>query len=375
MALPRSVYVHVPFCRHRCGYCNFTLVAQRDDLMDAYLRAIQIEIRQAPPAAIETLFIGGGTPTRLPIEKLQVLFDCLLDHFDCSRLSEWSVEANPLDITPDMVDYLASAGVTRISLGGQSFHPHKLRFLERDHDPDSLNRACELVRTRISNLSLDLIFGTPDESREVWLNDLTQALLNRPKHISTYGLTIEKGTRFWNRTLHQQVMQADEDTSAELYQTGIEHLASRGFLQYEVSNFCQSGFECRHNQAYWDCEEYFGFGPGAARFVQQERATNHQSTTTYMKRILSGQDPTVERESLDREQRAREILIFGLRQMKGIQPKEFQQRTGVAITDVVGDQIDKLLQQGFLETDPDTARIRLTPSGLLISDSLWPELL
>src|SRR6187401_289935 len=197
---PRAAYIHVPFCRRRCGYCNFTLVAGRDDLIDAYLEALALELRGLEqPREVDTLFFGGGTPTHLPPERLERLFALVREWFPLAEGGELSIEANPVDLDEARSSILASAGVTRVSLGAQSFHSWKLKALERDHDGDTVRAAFTFARQFASSVSLDLIFGVPGETPADWQEDLSEAIALAPDHVSTYGLTFEKGTSFWSR--------------------------------------------------------------------------------------------------------------------------------------------------------------------------------
>ncbi|MEC9092645.1 MAG: radical SAM family heme chaperone HemW [Planctomycetota bacterium] len=373
MPTPTSVYVHVPFCRHRCGYCNFTLVAGRDELIARYLQAIELEISKVKPGRITTLFLGGGTPTHLAIPDLERLLNVLENKFEFAEDLEFSIEGNPVDFDRELVDFLAARKVSRVSLGGQSYNPKKLEFLERDHDENQIGQAIALIESRIKNCSLDLILGVPGETLEDWSNDLGKTIQHKVQHVSTYSLTIEKGTRFWNRQNKNRKMTVDETGAVELYQMAITELRANGYRHYEVSNFSKPGYECQHNINYWNGGEYYGFGPGASRYVDRVRATNHQSTSQYLKLVSQGRDPTVEREEIDNEQSAREKLIFGLRQIEGFQLDDFSSRTGYAVSELVGDELRDLCDANLLEVKD--GRLRLTLKGLLVSDSLWPRFL
>lgn len=373
-ARPRAAYVHVPFCAHRCGYCNFTLVAGRDDLIDAYLRALAGELeRIGGPHELDTLFIGGGTPTHLPPAALERLLATLRRTFTLAGDYEFSVEANPVDLSPERVALLADQGVTRLSLGVQSFDAAKLRLLERDHSPAQARRACELALGRLPTVSLDLIFGVPGETLDVWEHDLAEALASGCPHVSTYGLTFERGTAFWSRLEHGAISRLDEETERQLYATAIDRLSAAGFEHYEVSNFARPGHRCRHNEAYWRGDAYFAAGPGAASYVDGRRAMNHRSTTTWLKRVLAGESPVAESEVLSPQDRAREQLVFGLRRLAGVERNEFAARTGYTIDQLVGDELARFVAAGLLSDDG--CRVRLTREGLFVSDGLWPHFL
>lgn len=371
---PRSAYIHVPFCRHRCGYCNFTLIAGRDDLIGAYLEALAKELAWLErPREVDTLFLGGGTPTHLSPHELESLLDLVLRWFPLATNAEFSVEANPADITSERAAVLASFGVTRVSLGCQSFDGAKLRTLERDHDAAQIKYAVETCQKFAQSVSLDLIFGVPGESLEVWKNDLAQGLALAPQHLSTYGLTIEKGTPFFMRSERGELIKAGEDLEATMYEVAIDTLAANGLEHYEVSNFARPKFACRHNQTYWRHQPFFAAGPGAASFLGGTRSVNHRSTTTYLNRIAAGESPIAESETLSAEDSARERLVFGLRELAGVHLGEFYAATGFRVEVLGGRALEEFLAIGMLEIIAE--RLRLTRRGLLISDALWPELL
>lgn len=371
---PRAAYVHVPFCRHRCGYCNFTLVAGRDDLVEPYLEALERELSALmDPRPVDTLFIGGGTPTQLAPRQLARLLRLVRRWFPPSNGYEWSVEANPSDVTAAVIELLAEAGVTRLSLGVQSFDDGKLRRLERDHCRDRVVEALQQARPHFASLSIDLIFAVPGETAAVWERDLREAIEAPVDHVSCYGLTIERGTRFYGRRLRGELRGAPEELEARMYEAAIQRLSAAGFEHYEVSNFARPGHICRHNTVYWRGLPYFAAGPGAARYVAGCREVNHRSTTAWLKRVLSGQSPVAEREHLTAEETARERLVFGLRMLRGIERERFELETGYELEALAGDVLRRLVRLGLLLDDG--ACIRLSHRGLLVSDLLWPDLL
>jgi oxygen-independent coproporphyrinogen III oxidase len=368
------VYVHVPFCRHRCGYCSFTLIAGRDDLVDRFLVAVEREMEMwGGPHSVRTLYLGGGTPSHLRPDQFRRLVEALRRHFPLEPDYEWSLEANPADVTPEAVSLWADLGVTRLSLGAQSFDAVKLRTLERDHSATIIRQAVDGARRRISDISLDLIFAAPGETREVWRADLRQALELAPTHVSTYGLTYERGARFWGQRERGELAAADEELERHMYEEAIERLTCAGLEHYEVSNFALPGRRSRHNEVYWSGEEYFAVGPGAASYVDGERRMNHGSTTTYLRRVLAGQSPVHERERLGPRQRATEYLVFGLRRLEGVRRDVFRQVTGFEMDELVGPELQRYVQWGLLADNGQS--VRLTPAGLPVSDSIWPDLL
>lgn len=372
---PRAAYLHVPFCRHRCGYCNFTLVAGRDDLIAAYLQTLELELQTLrEPREVDTLFLGGGTPTHLPPGELQRLLAFAQHWFPLAAGGEFSIEANPNDLDEARCDVLAQAGVTRVSLGAQSFDADKLQRLERDHVAADIELAVERASAFARSVSLDLIFGAPGETLMSWQRDLDCALaLRQVSHVSTYGLTFDRGAPFYGRLQRGEIRQVEEDIERAMYERAIDTLTGAGFEHYEVSNFANPGQRCRHNETYWLGREFYAAGPGAARYLNGQREVNHRSTTTYIRRLLAGQSPVAETEELCPEDRARERLVFGLRRLAGVERATFERETGYQIDALVGPPLAKYVAQGFLADDGQT--IRLTRSGLLISDALWPAFL
>ena len=373
-AEPRAAYLHVPFCAHRCGYCDFTLVAGRDDLTDDYVRAMSVELSSLEyPREVDTLFFGGGTPTHLPPKQLAGLLELTRKWFTLAPGYEWSVEANPFGLTDEKIGLLADAGVNRISLGVQSFDADVLKLLERDHREEEVMSAVERICRRIENVGLDLIFGVPGQSLELWRETLRKAIELRPTHLSTYGLTFEKGTAFWTRREKGALVQLPDELERDMYSVTMDDLAAAGFEHYEISNFARPGFRCRHNQAYWQAIPYFGFGPGAARYINGVRTSNHRSTTTWIKRVLAGESAIGMAEELEPKHRAREALILGLRQLDGIRRDRFQQLTGFNLDELAGSEIARQVTAGNV-TDFGEG-IRLSRTGIFVADSVIVDLL
>ena len=378
---PRSLYIHVPFCALRCGYGDFTLVAGKDHLADKYLDALTLEIdrelrtestTQSKPE-LDTVFFGGGTPTQLSAEQLERLCSIVHDRFQLTQSTEFSVEANPARMTDDKIAVLADAGVNRTSLGVQSFDDATLTMLERDHRRADVFGCVERVRSRIANISLDLIFAVPGQSLPLWESTLQSAVDLSPTHLSTYGLTFEKGTAFWTRREKGELPQATEDLERRMYEVAMEKLAAHDFHQYEISSFARPGFRCRHNQVYWTGQSYFGFGPGAAGLMNNERRQNHRSVTTWLKKVLAGESAIGDVEKLDPESFARELLVLGLRTNDGVDRAWFQETSNFDLDQLGGASIRRLVTQGLLEEKGAT--IRLTHQGRFLADTVAGELL
>ncbi len=365
---PRSVYVHVPFCRHRCGYCNFSVVAGRDYLVDRYLNAIETEIGWLDRHyEIDTLFLGGGTPSHLSPNELSRLMSIIRNRFTIADDAEVTAECNPNDLTVETASALADCGVNRISLGVQSLDAAKLKSLERDHTEHDVRQAVERAKSFASSVSIDMIFASPGESLQGWQSDLDSALKLQTDHVSAYELTYEKGTRFWNRLNAQKVAEADEDARADMYIHTIERLAAVGLDQYEISSFAKQGHRCRHNEVYWNGDPYFAFGPGAARFVDGVREMNHLSTMQYLKLVEAGERPTDFSEQLSGEAAAREQLSIALRHVDGVDCQRFLFQTGFAVDDLLSENGRQWQQQGLIVMGD---RVRLTHEGRMIYNHL-----
>jgi oxygen-independent coproporphyrinogen-3 oxidase len=375
-AWPRAAYVHIPFCAHRCGYCDFATLAGSDHLADRYLDALEVEVgleTASTPRPVATIFIGGGTPTRLTARQLDRLLKMVGRNFPLEQGGEWTVEANPGTLDAEKADVLAGGGVNRVSLGAQSFQPALLRALERDHAPEEVAKALELVRPRFPRWSIDLIFGVPGSTPELWQYDLEAAIALGPSHLSCYGLVYEKGTPLWKQWQAGQVRAVDEEAERTMYAHTIDRTAAAGLAMYEISNFARPAHECRHNLVYWANEPYFGVGLGAARYVHGVRSVNTRDLPAYLRRLEAGLRATGPSETLDPEERARETAVLMLRRTQlGLDRADFLKRTGIVIDTLAGPAVARLAARGLLEDDG--RRVRLTRDGLFLADSVLCEI-
>lgn len=373
---PRALYVHVPFCAHKCGYCDFASLAGADHQADRYLNALEREIALTvtAPAEVDTIFIGGGTPTRLTPEQLARLLLLIRTWFPLRDGGEWTVEANPGTLDLAKVDALVQGGVNRVSLGAQSFQPALLAALERNHDPEDVGRAIAMIRPRFDYWSFDLIFGVPGSTLDDWETDLETALALTPAHLSCYGLVYEKGTELWKQWQAGRVKAVDEEVERAMYAHTIDRLADAGLSQYEISNFAQPGHESRHNLVYWANDAYFGIGLGAARYVDGVRSANTRDLGGYLRRLERGEPATGPTETLDSEARARETAVLMLRRTQlGLERADFIRRTRHDIDQLAGSAITKFVSRGLL--DDDGQRLRFTHEGLFLADSVLCEFL
>jgi len=371
---PHAAYLHLPFCRHHCGYCDYPVVAGRSELVPAFLDALEAELScLGEPHAVETLYLGGGTPSYLPLQALQRVVDMARHWFPLQPGHEFTLEANPADLTAELASQLVSWGVTRVVLGVQSFQDATLAELERDHREEEIRGAVGVLQDSGIHLSLDMMFAVPGQTLAGWQRDLQDSVELAPEHISVLGLVIEQGTPFHARAEKGELVEAGEELQRSMYLAALAQLQGAGFEHYEISSFSKPGHRSRHNQVYWNGEDYYAAGPGATRLINGRRETNHRDTTTYLEKIDAGLSPVCESSLLSTEMAARERLVFGLCQIQGVEAGEFLERTGYPLGELMGEYLEQYTSQGLL--DWDESMLRLTRDGLLVSDSLWPPLL
>lgn len=352
---PLAVYVHIPFCPSKCGYCDFNSYAMDGEIVPRTARAIRDEILRTPhkgrPAA--TVFFGGGTPTFLSTRVLLPILEAVYEVHPPLSDAEITSEANPGTADADKFAAMRQAGFNRLSIGAQSFVDDELVRLERVHKASEIDRAVGLARDAgFENLNLDLMFALPGQSRFVWERNLAHAIDLAPEHLSLYCLTLEENTRFYKRHLKGQLELPDEETQVAMYEFACERAEAAGFRQYEISNFAKPGRECRHNLAYWRCQEYAGYGPGAVGRVGGDRYTNLKHPERYSAAVEANAPLWCESEELDEATLRTERIMLGLRMNEGFDPAS----AGVSL-----DSVRKLVDRGWLQSAP--SGIALSPAG------------
>lgn len=369
---PRSLYAHIPFCFHKCHYCDFYSIVDSRERQAPFTDRLSREIETLgawTAAPLRTIFIGGGTPTLLAFDHWQRLLERLHESFTCADQLEFTVECNPETPSPALFDVLVSGGVNRLSIGAQSFNPAHLHTLERWHDPDSVARAVSMARgAGIDNLSLDLIHGIPGQSLEDWLDDLDHALDLEPAHLSCYCLTYEPGTALTKRRDLGRIVPAHDDLTTDMQLACLDRLRSAGFERYEVSNYARPGHECRHNLAYWRQEDWLAAGPSASAHVAGHRWKNVPHLDHYLSSAVT---PVIDHEPPDARRALIERLMTGCRIAEGIDARaaldharaldETAQRRLQCAADDAG-------ARGWLHIDDD--RWRPTDQGFLFADAL-----
>jgi oxygen-independent coproporphyrinogen-3 oxidase len=365
---PQAAYVHIPFCAHHCGYCDFAVVVGRESQQSAYLDALEAELAALQtPRRVRTIFLGGGTPSYLPLALLERLLKQLRKWFPLAPEGEWTIEANPESLEAEKIALLAQMGVNRVSLGVQSFDADALSVLDRAHDPTAAIAAVERLHGQIERVSVDLIFGVPGQSLAAWRDNLARAIDLGVGHLSTYGLTYEKGTPLWKQRRAGRLIPLEEDAELAQYEAAIDTLEAAGFEHYEISNFARPGQHSLHNETYWANYAYYGVGLGAARYVHLVREVNTRDFNAYLAGRRAWQ-----RESLPAEERARETMAVQLRRSHGIDRAAFAEQTGLTF-DTVANGLPMLVDQGFLHDEGH--RVRLTRRGKPVADGIIERLL
>jgi oxygen-independent coproporphyrinogen-3 oxidase len=366
----RHIYVHVPFCARRCAYCDFAIAVRAhvpvDEYVDALERELTVRLGTAPaPDArppIDTLYFGGGTPSRLGGAGVARAAETLSRWFAWDDAAEVTLEVNPDDVTPDAARAWRAAGVTRASIGSQTFDPAALAWMRRGHSAEQVERAvADLRASGIDELSLDLIFALPDAVTRDWPADLGRALALAPTHLSLYGLTVEPGTPLGRWTARGDVREADEDRYADEFTAAHALLTAAGYEHYEVSNFARPGRRARHNSAYWRGVPYLGLGPSAHGFDGRRRRWNASAYAEWARTVAAGQDPIAGDEAIDGDAAAAEMVYLGLRT-----------RDGLVLASGEAERTGRWVDAGWGELDGD--RLRLTAAGWLRLDSLAADL-
>jgi len=371
-----SVYLHVPFCRSRCGYCDFNTYTASElrgmstgDYLTAALREIDLAARVLGGGTpeVDTVFVGGGTPTMLPAGELSRLLDAVRERFGLARDAEITTEANPETVTPEYLRRLREAGFTRISLGMQSAVPHVLEVLERAHTPGRGIDAARWARQAgFEHVSLDLIFGTPGESRTDWEKSLEAVAAAPVDHVSAYSLIVEQGTRLAMRVRRGEVPMPDDDELAEKYLMTEQHLTALGFSNYETSNWGHGqAARCRHNLAYWRGGNWWGIGPGAHSHIGGVRFWNRKHPRSYAAALADGRTPAQGREVLSLEDRRVERVMLELRLAEGLP-------LGV-LTETESARVEGIVAEGLGVVEE--GRLSLTLRGRLLADGVVLRLL
>lgn len=374
-----GLYVHVPFCRRKCDYCDFYSHVPDETVVRGYIEALKNELRTGPAGddprvRVKTIFVGGGTPTALSESDLKTFIEPIAMIVQRDAVEEFTVEANPATLDESKAGILKAAGVNRLSIGVQSFNPRELETLGRIHRPEDVSRTVEQIRRAgFDHLNCDLIFGIPGQTEASWSDTLKQTVDLGGDHIACYSLTYEAGTPLRRRIENGSISRLDEDLEADLYELAISRLAEAGFVQYEISNFAVVGAQCRHNLSCWRNEPYVGVGPSAAGYLNGVRYRNIPDTAEYVRRVQAGLSPVCEEETLDAYGRAGETAMLALRMSDGIDCSMFIRQTGFDPLKLFQEVIRNHVKSGHIAATSE--RIRLTRQGLLVADCVMADFL
>ena len=384
-----ALYLHIPFCSSKCGYCDFNSYEGLEHLVPEYTPALVRELELWAPAArpfhVDTVFFGGGTPSLTSLDDMRAITAAVRTEYDIAPDAEWTLEANPTELTREHLEGLRALGINRLSMGVQSMRQDELELLEREHTPERVVQAVDDARAAgFDNMNLDLIFGLIGQRMEQWQESLERVIEFHPEHLSCYALTVEPGTALYYRVQKGQLPDPDPDVAAEEYEWTRKRLARAGYEQYEISNWAQPGRACRHNLVYWRAEPYLGFGAGAHSFFVGQRFANLDAPNRYtdavnatvearassgsaaMQQIAGGETP-------DEVTQQADAMILGLRLMEGVALDEFATRFGVRAETAFVDAIAKHTRLGLLEVVG--GRLRLTSRGLLLSNEVFVDIL
>lgn len=370
-----GIYIHIPFCKSRCIYCGFystTLLDLRKKYINAVCREMELRknyIREP----FSTIYLGGGTPSLLDEAELTKLFLYINNVYDVDRNAEITMECNPDDITPEFTNMLNRLPINRVSMGAQTFADSRLRLLHRRHNSDEVKHAVKLLREAgIKNISIDLMFGFPDESLSQWKEDISAALALNVEHISAYSLMYEEDTPLWKMLDTGKVKEIDEELSLTMFKELVCQLTDAGYEHYEISNFARPGYRSRHNSSYWHQVPYIGLGAAAHSFDLNSRQWNVADLKLYIEEINNGIIP-MEREELDNDTTFNDIITTALRTSDGIDLNAMETRLGKRYRNTLISAAGKHIEQGLLEIRHD--RLRLTSEGIFISDMVMSDLM
>ncbi|HWR72554.1 MAG TPA: radical SAM family heme chaperone HemW [Nitrospirota bacterium] len=372
-----SIYIHVPFCVKKCLYCGFSSTAYSPELVEAYLAGLRREAEQVKRTlhhdGVQTLYIGGGTPTCLSTEYLTELLRIAREMVPIRQETEWTVEANPQFLSETVLALLRAQGVNRLSIGVQSLDDRHLKTLGRIHSASEAAAAVDQARRAgFRNISVDLIYGIPGQDAASWNETLKHIITLGPEHIAVYALSLDEGSAFKRMADEGALRVPDDDAVAHLYERAVESLTRRGYRQYELSNFSRPGFECSHNMNYWERGEYVGLGPGAWSFRAGMRSCNCADIVQYSGRLSAGLSPREENDVISADEAAREYLMLRLRTSSGLDLSAYRRLHGDGAYGHLMDTISKADPHGLFTMHGD--HICLTGRGKLLADQVILQL-
>ncbi|HFH7720780.1 TPA: radical SAM family heme chaperone HemW [Streptococcus agalactiae] len=365
---PTSAYVHIPFCTQICYYCDFSKVFIKNQPVDAYLQALIREFRSYDITELRTLYIGGGTPTSISAVQLDYLLTELSRDLNLNTLEEFTIEANPGDLTVDKIEVLQKSAVNRVSLGVQTFNDKHLKRIGRSHNEAQIYSTIDALKTAgFQNISIDLIYALPGQTMDDVRSNVAKALSLNIPHLSLYSLILEHHTVFINKMRRGKLHLPTEDLEAEMFEYIISEMERNGFEHYEISNFTKPGFESRHNLMYWDNVEYYGVGAGASGYLDGIRYRNRGPIQHYLKGVSEG-NARLSEEVLSKNEMMEEELFLGLRKKEGVSIGKFEQKFGTSFEKRYGQIVQELQSDGLLKEN--NGFIQMTKKGLFLGDTV-----
>ena len=373
-----SAYIHIPFCEHICFYCDFNKVFIEGQPVDDYIESLIKEIRltkaKFPSDNTETIYIGGGTPTSLSASQLDVLLKGVREELPFKDGDEFTVEANPGDLTLEKLKVLQNYGVNRVSMGVQSFNDRLLKKIGRKHSAKDVYDTMKIFEAaNFDNISIDLIFALPNQTIEDFEDTLNQALSLDLPHYSMYSLILENKTMFYNWARQGRLHLPGIDVEGDMFELAIDKMTKAGRHQYEVSNFAKPGKESQHNLIYWNNEHYYGLGAGASGYLGNIRYKNHGPIQHYLKPLENDELPTITIEELSIENQMEEEMFLGLRKTEGVSIKKFEQKFNRSLDTVYGKTIQQLIEEKLIKKENDY--VSLTSKGLILGNEVFKEFL
>lgn len=374
----KSAYIHIPFCEHICHYCDFNKVFLKGQPVDDYLammkKEMQLQLETYPTAGLDTVFVGGGTPTSLDEKQLAFLCDSILEWMPMNEGAEYSFEANPGDLSRGKLEIMFQSGVNRLSFGVQSFNDDLLKRIGRTHRAKEVYETIEKAQSvGFTNISIDLIYGLPGQTMDDFIETLDAAFTLDLPHYSSYSLIVEPKTVFYNLMQKGKLNLPPQDLEAQMYEKLMETMEKHGLHQYEISNFARTGYESRHNLTYWNNDEYYGIGAGAHGYTAGRRIANHGPVKKYMTPLIDNELPVLENHLVPIHEQMEEEMFLGLRKTEGVSYTKFYDKFRVQMTDIFAKPLEKHIGKGLLEEKDGF--VRLTKQGKLLGNEVFQEFL
>ncbi|MFE4141679.1 radical SAM family heme chaperone HemW [Peribacillus sp. YIM B13472] len=375
----KSAYLHIPFCEHICHYCDFNKVFLQGQPVDEYLqmmkREMVMQLSKYPTAGLDTVFVGGGTPTSLDEKQLAFLCEAINETlpFDAKK-AEYTFEANPGDLSREKLEILYDSGVNRLSFGVQSFNDELLKRIGRTHRALEVYETIHLAQeVGFTNISIDLIYGLPGQTMEDFKDTLDKAIALQLPHYSSYSLIVEPKTVFYNQMRRGKLNLPPQELEASMYERLMEEMEKHGLHQYEISNFARAGFESRHNLTYWDNAEYYGIGAGAHGYTGGKRVANHGPVKKYIMPLLANELPVLEEHPVPLHERMEEEMFLGLRKTEGVSLEIFKNKFFVEMTEIFRKPLEEGSVKGLLKVEDGF--VRLTERGKLLGNEVFQSFL